>query len=367
MNDRPHEVVPPQLGVDDRRVTVVAWKCAAGAKVARGDVLAELATGKASYELHAEEDGWFYPLCAEGAEAPITEPVALIAKTPDTSAAAAWRKDRAAAPATPKASDEKPKLTGKAWKLAESLGMAAEDLPTDRMLQETDILAMASARPELVPWLPEALRRVAIFGASQGGMALAEIVRAAGYTLTAFLDDDPARAGTFCEGVPVRPGADIGLLAAEGTGALATQIALGGVRLALRDRAQAAGLAMINIVHPRASLASNVRLGVGNVIKAGAVLDAHVRVGDCCVIECGVILPHNNRIGDGCLLAPGACFGGDCEVGPLSVAGTGAVVSARLRIGAGVIIGTGAVVVRDLPDGAVAEGAPARVTGVKRG
>jgi sugar O-acyltransferase (sialic acid O-acetyltransferase NeuD family) len=290
--------------------------------------------------------------------------LALITSQKSPAAVEEWRKQRVAAARSAKAGEvEKPKLTGKAWMLAESMGMSPDDLPSGRMLHEADILAMASARPQFAALLPESLRRVAIFGASQGGMALAEIVRAAGYTLAAFLDDDPKRAGTRCEGVPVRPGADMALLAAEGIGAMATQIALGPVRLALRDRAQAAGLVMINVVHPRATIASNARLGVGNVIKAGAILDAHVCIGDCCVIEDAVVLPHNNVIGDGCLLAPGACFGGDCNVGSLAVVGTGSVISARLRIGAGAIIATGSVVVRDVPEGAVVEGSPARVTG----
>lgn len=63
----------------------------------------------------------------------------------------------------------------------------------------------------------------------------------------------------------------------------------------------------------------------------------------------------------------GSLKGGDdwtCErtvVGPRASIGTGATILCGIRIGAGALIGAGAVVTRDVPEGAVVAGNPARL------
>jgi acetyltransferase-like isoleucine patch superfamily enzyme len=60
-------------------------------------------------------------------------------------------------------------------------------------------------------------------------------------------------------------------------------------------------------------------------------------------------------------VAPQATLCGCVSVGAGTLIGPGAVIVPRVRIGADVIVGAGSVVTRDLPDGVIAWGAPARV------
>lgn len=57
---------------------------------------------------------------------------------------------------------------------------------------------------------------------------------------------------------------------------------------------------------------------------------------------------------------------GDIVVGDDAWLGHGVVVLSGVRIGNGAVIGAGAVVTRDIPDGAVAVGSPARIIAMRR-
>ena len=83
------------------------------------------------------------------------------------------------------------------------------------------------------------------------------------------------------------------------------------------------------------------------------------------ILNTGCSIDHHNVIGDHAHIAPGARLGGNVTVGQGALIGIGAVVLPGVRIGAWSIVGAGAVVTRDLPDGVVAVGSPARMLAVK--
>jgi acetyltransferase-like isoleucine patch superfamily enzyme len=56
---------------------------------------------------------------------------------------------------------------------------------------------------------------------------------------------------------------------------------------------------------------------------------------------------------------------GDIEIGDEAWLGTGVIVTSGVRIGAGAVIAAGAMVMHDVPDNAIAAGAPARVIGMR--
>jgi UDP-perosamine 4-acetyltransferase len=234
------------------------------------------------------------------------------------------------------------------------------------VVRESDVRKLAPSEPALPSGAPQ--QRVAVYGASPGGASLAETLTAVpGYEVVAFLDDTEGLQGTSYAGLPIWAGSELERLAGRGVGAVITHIAIRPFRLALRDRAAAAGLEMPNVVHPSAAVFPSVRLGRGNVIKAGAVIDTDTRVGDCCIIDNGAIVPHHNVISDAAHLAPGVTMGGDCHIGPETLIGVGAVIGPRIKIGRNVIVAPGSVVVRDVPDDVVVEGSPAKVVGSRPG
>jgi sugar O-acyltransferase (sialic acid O-acetyltransferase NeuD family) len=361
-----YEVVIPRLGVNDEEVTIVEWLVRPGDPVTKGQRLAVVETSKASSDLESEENGFIYSLVEAGECVSIRAVVAIIAPNADAEAVQRYLAAKPKPEESATADSSGRRFTVRAKRLVEERKIDVSTLPTDRIIRERDVFALLERQPVAV-LSPAELHTVAIYGASQGGLAVAECLRSmGGYDVAAFLDDDPGKIGALYHGIPVWAGRDLERLGEKGVGAVATHLASGNLRLELSDRVRAAGLVCMNVIHARAHVAPTARLGVGNLIKAGAVVDAYVEIGDCCIIDNGVILPHHNRIGDGCHLAPGACFGGDCEIGDGTVIGIGATISARTRIGSNVIVGAGAVVVRDIPDNAVVEGAPARTIGERK-
>jgi UDP-perosamine 4-acetyltransferase len=365
------EVTIPQLGVNDETATIVEWRAAAGSRVERGEVIATIETTKASFDLETEERGFFYPIVESGVRVPIRTVVALVLPEPNPSIVLEYRSSHPEV-FSPKAqrgetaaSDEHV-LTANARRLVEEHGIDLGLLPKGRVIRERDVRVLVGAAVALPQAHGDPSRNVAVYGAAQGGLVVAEALELSGYNLAAFLDDAEELIGTTLNGVPVVPGRELGALAGKGIRAVATHIPTSDFRLHLRRRARSAGVEMINVIHPHAIVSPSVKMGEGNLIKAGAIIDTEVRLGDCCIIDNGAVIPHHNRIGSGCHIAPGACMGGDCEIGDNTVIGVGARIAPRLRIGKDVIIGVGANVVRDVPDHAVFEGAPGRLVGQRR-
>jgi sugar O-acyltransferase (sialic acid O-acetyltransferase NeuD family) len=121
------------------------------------------------------------------------------------------------------------------------------------------------------------------------------------------------------------------------------------------------GFTLVNAIHPRACIATNVRLGYNVIINANAVIQPFAQVGNGVMIHAGVVLEHDNVIEDCVNLAPGATLAGWVLVREGAYIYTNATVIPTRRIGKHAIVGAGALVLQDVPDYAVVAGNPARI------
>ncbi|SMF75624.1 acetyltransferase [Pseudobacteriovorax antillogorgiicola] len=109
------------------------------------------------------------------------------------------------------------------------------------------------------------------------------------------------------------------------------------------------------VVSSCASIQEGCFIGPGSIVQVGAFLGRHVIVNTSSVIEHDVILEDYVNI------CPGVVTGGRVKIGSSSFIGPGCVLLGRVTIGCSSIIGGGAVVTRDVPEGVVAYGNPAKV------
>ena len=210
------------------------------------------------------------------------------------------------------------------------------------------------------------LKPIIFWGAAGQAKVLAEFMEAAGYRLAALFDNDAAQLSPI-KGVPVHFGragfeawrrncgeADVyGLVAVGGS--------RGRDRCELQAYLQTNGVEMITAIHPKAIVATNAQVGSGSQILAGAIVCAEAVLGIACIVNTGASVDHECRLQNGVHIGPGAVLSGCVSVGEYSFIGAGAVILPRINIGKNTIVGAGAVVTRDIPDGKVAYGNPARV------
>ena len=202
------------------------------------------------------------------------------------------------------------------------------------------------------------------WGASGHAKVVAQTLRRIGrWRLEGFIDDrSPERRGeAFC-GAQVLGGREA-LAAARARGIEEMLLAFGdnAARLGLWRDLEPQGWRFPVLLDPTAVVADDAEIGPGSYVAAGAIVQPGVRIGAQVIVNSGAIVEHDSRIADGVHIAPGACLAGHVEVGGGSWIGAGSVVRDRLRIGAGVVVGIGSLVLRDMPDGVVAYGHPARV------
>jgi sugar O-acyltransferase (sialic acid O-acetyltransferase NeuD family) len=117
-------------------------------------------------------------------------------------------------------------------------------------------------------------------------------------------------------------------------------------------------------ISARAWLAPGVEVGEGGVVCAGAIVNRLAVLGRHVLVNIGATISHDCRIGDFVTISPGASIAGHVTLGDGSFVGIGATISDRVQVGRGCLIGAGAVVVRDVADGQVVTGVPARMTRV---
>ena len=376
------EIRMPRLGANDDRVLLALWTAEEGARVRRGELLAELESTKEAGKLLSPGEGILHRLAEEGEELRVGSPAALLLEPGETPPL----RDPAPAGEAGGAEVPPPNLTRKALALARELGLPLASLPRDRMLREEDIRRLAGERAPLEPGAREGAspgpalsgegagegpggepgggpaegctQRLLVYGT--GGWAR-EIIQMIRLTQAYRIDCVIGGIGDLGDrdsilGVPIVDNSRLEELWREGCRKAVNAVAVTPGAFSRRDIFQAVkkrGFEFPNIVHPRALIGQEVSMGEGNVIFPGAFLGQEVRLGSDCVINVNAVISHQCVLGDHCHVASGAVLAGKVTLGENVLVGQGCTIYAGVRIGSGVTIHNGCHVYKDVPDGAV--------------
>ncbi|MEF2146590.1 MAG: acetyltransferase [Desulfovibrionaceae bacterium] len=203
--------------------------------------------------------------------------------------------------------------------------------------------------------------KVVIIGAGGHGQVVADILfhmwrRGRDLELLGFLDSDPELTGKQFLGLKVL-GTEERL---DDIGHDAVVLAIGDNRQRMIAAERLEDELLVSAIHPSAVLAPDVSVKPGAMICAGAVVNPGSVIGPHAIINTGATVDHHNQIGAYSHIAPGVNLGGEVVVGTGALVGIGSSVVPRVRIGDWAVAGAGAVVTRDVPDGEIWAGVPAR-------
>ena len=114
------------------------------------------------------------------------------------------------------------------------------------------------------------------------------------------------------------------------------------------------------LIHPAATVGSDVQVGEGTVLLAGARVTTNIVLGRHVHLNQNATVGHDSRLGDYVSVNPLAAVSGGVDIGREATIGANAVILEGRRIGRRCTIGAGAVVTRDVADDRTVAGVPAR-------
>ncbi|HTP70200.1 MAG TPA: acetyltransferase [Dongiaceae bacterium] len=202
-----------------------------------------------------------------------------------------------------------------------------------------------------------------VYGASGHGKVVADILLSAGkHQLAGFIDDNPAMKGATVLGLPVL-GDGAWLERESRSSRIGVALGVGDnyLRQMLFSRCLNWNIEPLTLVHPTAAISQFATLELGAVVMAHATINPGARIARGAIVNTGAVIEHDVQVGEFAHVAPNAAMGGASSLGCFSMVAMGAVLIQCIKVGNGTTIGAGAVVVRNIPDGCVAFGVPARV------
>lgn len=115
------------------------------------------------------------------------------------------------------------------------------------------------------------------------------------------------------------------------------------------------------LIHPKATISSRAGVNIGTIVMAGVTVNSGAKIGKHCIVNTNASVDHECIIEDYVHLSPNVALGGGVIVGEGTHVGIGVSVIQGVTIGKWCVVGAGAVVIRDIPDGSIAVGNPARI------
>ena len=133
------------------------------------------------------------------------------------------------------------------------------------------------------------------------------------------------------------------------------------LRFHLAEKCQAKGLELSTLVSPHAYVSDSAILGKGSIVAPFVSIQAEAHIATNVAVNTQAIVGHHVSVAEHAVISSQVNLGGASTVGARSYIGMGALVREQLSVGKSSIIGMGSGVHRDIPDGVIALGDPARV------
>lgn len=133
------------------------------------------------------------------------------------------------------------------------------------------------------------------------------------------------------------------------------------LRWKLSEKCVAKGLKLTTLVSPQAYVSESATLEDGVIIAPFVSVQAQAAIDKNVAVNTQAIIGHHVSVAEHAVISSQVNLGGASTIGAKSYIGMGALIREQLSIGESSIVGMGSVAHRDIPDGVIALGNPARV------
>lgn len=134
-----------------------------------------------------------------------------------------------------------------------------------------------------------------------------------------------------------------------------------GERLKYVRQLEAKGAQFVSVIHPKAYVGDNVKIGAGCIICPHATITTDVVISDHVIVNINASVSHDCSVGEGATLAPGCTIAGWSHIGDRVNLGIHSAVLPRRTIVGQTIVGAGAIVVKDILIPGTYIGCPAKM------
>jgi|TARA_B110000503_G_scaffold35328_1_gene57738 sugar O-acyltransferase (sialic acid O-acetyltransferase NeuD family) len=133
------------------------------------------------------------------------------------------------------------------------------------------------------------------------------------------------------------------------------------VRKTLLEKVLQQKLLLSSVISQHAFVSNSAVIDNGVIVAPFVSIQAQAHLGENVAINTQAIIGHHVTVMAGSVISSQVNLGGSCVVHKLSYVGMGALILEKVSVGSESIVGMGSVVYRDIPDGVIALGNPARV------
>ena len=121
------------------------------------------------------------------------------------------------------------------------------------------------------------------------------------------------------------------------------------------------GIRLATLIHPGVYINETTVIGEGAVIAEGVTVTADVEIGANTYVQPHAVIGHDIKIGRHTVIGSNCQIGGGDRIGDRVFLGFLSGTTDHISIGNDAIISAGSIVFRELPEGVIAVGNPARI------
>ena len=135
------------------------------------------------------------------------------------------------------------------------------------------------------------------------------------------------------------------------------------IRRKLYDKLKADGIGSPTLIHPDIYIPESTTVGKGVVIQPGCFISCDLTIDDYVFMQPHANTGHDDHLMEGCMISAFGNIGGLVTLGRYSYIGMSSAVKECVTIGDNSVVGMGSVVYKDVPEGVMVLGNPARPIG----